>query len=197
MIKFNVPKGLGLPVSTLIRQTILAEGSHVRIVAFKINNGQELLKSGDIDIVRFSAELQDLEIDFDSITSYPAIREISFNGLLTVGDLRRQGIEVKNCPDDKVILNGLKETKLSLVLNISSSYRTIDENKSLLSGSLSVDSSSYSFLQSRGNTFLVFPKVTSGLYEDKVEIEIHGEDERRLLIESKETILNIFKGIDF
>lgn len=194
MIKFNVPKNLGTVVVNTLRQFILSETEVVRVVGFSLGE-QELLKSGDIDLVNVSCILANLDIEYDEIESYPTVKNIKFDEVLTVGDLRKAGIKISNFNDDTVILNGFKPGTISLILNKCKHYMSASNNKAMLESSQMFNVSGFNIIPSRGSNIDVNFKITSELDSDLIEFNINSDDSTRVLKDSLTSITSVLEGI--
>jgi len=195
MIKFNVPKNLGTTVVNTLRQFILSETEVVRVVGFSLGE-QELLKSGDIDLVNISCVLANLDLDYDDLESYPTIKNVKFNDVLTIGDLRGAGIKILNFDDDTIILNGFKPGTISLILNKCKHYMTASNNKSMLESSQMFNVSGFNIIPSRGSNVDVSFKITTGLDSDLVEFNVKSDDDKRIIKESLKSISSVLEGIN-
>lgn len=194
MINFTTPKGLGYPVANAVRHFILSNSVTARIVGFSLGN-QTILSSGNIDLVSFSAELAGLDIELDELESYPTLtRSIECNGVLTVGDLQKNGINVLNHPSDYILLDTMGSVTISFILNKCSSIMSGIDNKNLLSTS-GLNVKGYNIISSRALDLKVAFKVKKNLNNDEVSFEVSSVDEEKILRESVNNALQVFGGI--
>lgn len=194
MINFDTPKGLGYQVASTVRQFILSNSTTVRIVGFSLGN-QTILSSGNIDLVSFSADLAGLDIELDDLESYPTItRSIECNGVLTVGDLQKNGINVVNYPSDYILLDTMGSATISFILNKCSCPMSGTENKNLLISN-GINVKGYNIIASRALDLKVSFKVKNNLNNDEVMFEVNSNEEQRILKESLANMMQVFSCI--
>lgn len=194
MISFTTPKHLGRQYGTIIRQCILSQSECVRVVAFSLGE-QTILNSGNIDLVNLSADLASLDIEFDSYVQYPLNYSISVSEILTVGDLRAQGIDVLNKEDDFILLDTVgTNVTINLIVNKVSGYMSSEDNRnSLVSVGQSVVG--YNVISSRSQDLKVALNVKDNLDSDEVTLSVDSSDENRILKESVGDIMSVLGTI--
>ena len=194
MINFDTPKGLGHQVASTVRQFILSNSTTVRVVGFSLGN-QTILSSGNIDLVAFSADLAALDIELDDLESYPTItRSIECNGVLTVGDLQKNGINVVNYPSDYVLLDTMGNATINFILNKCSCPMSGTENKNLLISN-GINVKGYNIIASRALDLKVSFKVKNNLNNDEVMFEVNSNEKQRILKESLSSMMQVFSCI--
>lgn len=189
MITFNTPKDLGITYGNMLRQSILAQSECARIVAYSLGK-QTIISSGEIDLIRFSSDLANLNIKFDPVVDYPITCEITAKDKLTVGDLRAKGIDVEDRSDDEVLLDlvGAEKTITLVILNVIG-YDSSQSIKNRLS-SLGQKFEDLNVIWARSADLKVSFEVRSMLNGDEVTFSIDSADEKRILKECVNNISN-------
>lgn len=194
MINFTVPKNMGTQYGTLIRQSILNKTECVRVIAFSLGE-QTLFSSGNIDLISFSMSLASLDIEMDNLVTYPSNYSIPVKGVLTVGDLRRRGINVSNKNDDVVLLDTIEEeVNLVLICNKVSGYMSSEDNKNTLM-SLGNSISNFKVISARALDLKIGFNVKTNLNSDEVSLFIESSEENSLVRDCLMSIEGILGSI--
>ena len=154
-----------------------------------------MFSSGNIDLISFSMSLASLDIEMDNLVTYPSNYSIPVKGVLTVGDLRRRGINVSNKNDDVVLLDTIEEEiNLVLICNKVSGYMSSEDNKNTLM-SLGNSISNFKVISARALDLKIGFNVKTNLNSDEVSLFIESSEENSLVRDCLMSIEGILGSI--
>lgn len=194
--KFYVPKTLGYPIANCIRQFALTEVEFPRIVGFSLGDSS-LLRSGKFDLCQVSSNLSNIEIKVDSFVEFPLVIDVPFNDVLTVGHLRRSGIDAMGEDSDVILAVPDDSNKvIKLIINLLKTTTSAADNRCLLESKLPNEFlDKCNIIHSRGSNFDFEIEVDSGISADVISLKAKTVGENGILSSSLESIIKVFSSI--